>query len=541
MKPRIALAQPHVDPGKSLGINKAPTGIQYIAAQLEAAGYEVMMFHNYADRINAALLQFQPDHVGISSMSNNFPEAISIAEFVKNNLGQQITVTLGGWHASGCAVEYQKWQNSNGKDGEKETLEEILHKGSPFDFIVVGEGESAYRHLIERVASKSPIERLLETEGIGLIDAQGNIFLNSRQSVPDLNHLNYPSWAGLDAGQYRDLRTGSLDISVHFNRGCRFRCDFCETPGIYGPGVRSTDARKAADYIEFLLQRFKPLVITFTDEDFFANPQWANAMVDEMQKREFHQKYGVNFDTFATVLDLHNFQRREQGNLLDRMREAGFSSFTIGVETLNGTTIELYNKAKIMVAPMMTDGEKAGYRGPELNSEQRTKLLENVYFREVQRAINFAQQHGILIIGDYIIGHPSESESEVKRGFEKFSSLQNLFFAYVPIYTPFPGTGLWKREYDSGRILRNSGGSIDWSRFDASAGAMRLDYDGQQLRDELEQRFYTSKRHQRDMATELQRNSGRLNMFRDRFTYLNHLYPANTEISRVLGELRSVR
>ena len=538
MKGRIALVQPYVDPGRSLGIRKAPTGIQYIAAQLES--YDVMIFHDYADRINAALKTFQPEHVGVSSMSNNFPEARAVAEFVKANFEPNVSVTLGGWHSSGCIVEYQKWQNTNGIHGERETLEEILHHGSPFDFVMNGEGEFSYRKFLGMLQEGATKDSLAVVSGIGFLDDNGNIALTAPQSIADLNKLNHPSWKGLNFNEYRDLRTGDLDISVHFNRGCRFACDFCATPGIYGRGVRTTGATRAVDYIESLLRNFRPNVITFTDEDFFVNLKWVEEVTSEIARRNLNVGYNVRFDTFATVMDIHRFQKNGKGNLLDRMMEAGFSSFTIGVETLNGATIELYNKADKMVAPMMTEGEKTAYRS-NLFPDRKRKLLEEVYFREVQRAINFAHEHGILIIGDYIIGHPTESEADVRMGFERFSNLQNLFFAYVPIYTPFPGVGLWGQDYRSGKIIRTAKEGIDWSRFDASAGAMRLDYDGQQLRDGLEQRFYTSERYQRDMAEELQRNPARLNMFRNRFAYLNNMYPANTKISRILGDLRKTR
>ena len=45
MPERIALVQPHIVAGKSLGIEKSPASIQTLAAQLEGEGHDVRMFH----------------------------------------------------------------------------------------------------------------------------------------------------------------------------------------------------------------------------------------------------------------------------------------------------------------------------------------------------------------------------------------------------------------------------------------------------------------------------------------------------------------
>src|SRR3989344_7825034 len=179
----IALAQPYVTPGRSLGINKAPTGLQYVGASAQAKGYKVNLLHDDNTRIKEELLALRPDHVGISCMTNNFPESVELAEFVRWYMPKVRSITLGGWHAMGCAASYRQFKNSGGNLGETETLEEMLYPPSPFNFIVDGEGEFAYVRLLEALNKNASKEELARISGLGFLDGNRIIVLNSPEAI----------------------------------------------------------------------------------------------------------------------------------------------------------------------------------------------------------------------------------------------------------------------------------------------------------------------------------------------------------------------
>jgi len=511
---KIMLAQPFVEAKGSLGIIKPPTGIQYLGAVLKSLGYNVLLVHDSVDNIVAATEDYNPDYVGLSCMSNSFPEAETVAERIN------APTILGGWHASGSVDSYVGGV-------ETETLDEIL---DTFDFVVRGEGEVALPKLLEALkARQTPVD----ISGIGFKE-NGKIKLNPKQAERlDLNQIPTPLWTGLNAGVYLDLRTGKLDLSVHFNRGCRYRCSFCETAGAYEGRVRRPDAKKAVDYIESILRIYQPDAVTFTDEDLFSNIRWVREVVSEIKGRNIPETYKVSFDTFATINDLRKLDQDQA--LLEQMAESGFFSFTIGVESLNPETIHEYNK-EFMVVGLMNTEEKRTYR--ILSPQDKQRMLVDVYQREIQKGVNLAYKHGILCCGDYIVGNPRESSDKVKEGFERFKQIDDLVIAYVPIYTPFPGTGLWKIDYDSGKIIRKPDGRIDWSRFDASQGALELDYDIQQLRGDMEVDFYTSARFQRDMSVMLKDKPGMLPFFEGRFKFMAERNPDDSDIKNIQERLR---
>jgi len=483
------------------------------------------MFHKTkGEELNQQLTEFNADVVGISTMTPNFPDGKEIAQSIKDT-NEDVLVVLGGWHASGCVQAFERGQ-------ETETLSEILSEKSPFDLIVSGEGDIVLPELMRRLQNGEPIEEL---EGIGYLAADG-IRLNTAQKIKNLNILEDPSWEGLEM-IYKDGRTDELDLSVHFNRGCRYACSFCSTETVCGKGVRRFIPERSVDYIQNILEKFNPPVITFTDEDFFSSIEWVEKVVDLIIERKLHKKFGPAFDTFASINDLIKLKRKGRKDLLRKMKEAGFGGFTVGIESFNPRVLKDYNKER-MILELMTIEERRKYK--ESPEEEKDEILVQKHLTFVQEAINFAQENGIIIVGDYILGNLGETEEEVRQNFEKFCNLKGLVVAYIPTFTPFPGTKLWEKTYKSGTLIRTEDGNIDWTRFDSSKGAMRFDYDIDSVRDELEVQFYTSERYHQDMLAILQKQPLAIKMFKGRFEYLKNEFGGNELVENRLDELRQL-
>lgn len=495
---RVALLEPRIPASDSLGIEKAPTSIQHLAGQLERDGHDVQMFHATVDEnIICDIAEFQPDTVGISTMTANFPEGKKVAEAVKRVIsGTQII--LGGWHASGCVTAHLNGQ-------ETETLNELT-EDSPFDVVVAGEGEL----VLSEIIGSLPLQHGAEYE----LGERTKVIRAHR--IKDLDALADPIWTNLPVDSYRDKRSGSLDLSVHARRGCRFACSFCSTASTYGRGTKAVSVERAANYIEFLLERFGPEVITFTDEDFLANLRWVRNLVHEFMSRNITEKYGVSFDTFASIPDLCRIDTNDNyRGLLGEMRDVGFSSFTVGIESMNPEILRRFNKGIMMKDAMARDS----------------------YFKRIQTAINTANNSGIFCVGDYMVGNLGETEEQVRAGFTEFMRLRGMPRIYLPVFTPFPGTGLWKEAYESGRLKRTPEGRIDWTVFDASSDALELDYDARALRTELEIKYYTSGAYRADMIERIKSNPSSVSFYRNQFEYLNERFPDNPLVEERLAML----
>jgi anaerobic magnesium-protoporphyrin IX monomethyl ester cyclase len=524
MNQKIALVEPRIPAGESLGIEKSPMSIQMLAGQFSGSSDQVRMFHEtVGEALYQKLAEFSPQILGISTMTANFPEGKKVAEAIKK-IRSDIKIIIGGWHASGCAQAHLKGQ-------ESESIKELIGPQSPFDFVIVGEGDVVFPELVRRLETGKSVADL---KGVNYLDPQ-EIRISVAERIEDLDALSDPSWEGLPIDDYRDKRTGSLDLSIHSKRACRFDCGFCSTETVYGRRVKKLSPRRTLMQIEAIAKKFKPEVITFTDEDFFADINWIAEVVRLFEEENISEKFGISFDTFISVIDLYRMENNQShGAIFERMKKAGFGSFTIGVESFNSEILRKYNK-KPMILPTMSEEQKLQYE--ESTIAEQDRMLSEHYFEITQKAIDYAQRQGFIIVGDYIIGNLGESEARVIEGFEKFSSLRNLHVIYLPIFTPFPGTKLWKESYDSGKIIRTPQGNIDWSRFDGSAGALDLGYDVNDLRNKLEVQFYTSERYHTDMRGAIERNPDMLGMFRSRFEYLNRRFPGNKLVEERLQEL----
>lgn len=527
MLSKIALIQPRVETGTSLGIEKSPASIQALAGQMSDKGHSVRMFHKaISPELFRELDEFAPEIVGISTMTANFLEGIAIAKGIKA-IHTKVVIVLGGWHASGCVQSHLQGQ-------ESETIGEILYPNSPFDFVVAGEGEEVFQELVQRLKKGQDIAGL---SGVCYSTPEG-IKASTANRINDLDSLAQPSWEGLPINEYRDKRSGALDLSYHAKRACRFNCGFCATSTVYGKGVKTFSPTRVTRELEDMLKKLKPEVITFTDEDFFAYPKWVEQIIQLLEQNNLHEKYGVEFDTFASINDILRIKNMPNGaEFLKRMKKVGFSSFTIGIESMNPKVLRKYNKVQ-MITQTMPESTREEYRKKTM--EEQDQALSDHHFEATQAAIKFAQANGIMIIGDYIVGNMGESQEDVKKGFEKFSSLEGLLYAYIPIFTPFPGTALWGEAYKSGKLARDANGKIDWSKFNASAGAIDLGYDIAKLRDEFEIQFYTSERYERDMETAIQENPARKTEFRTRLNYLLKRFGENPQLTPLLEKATKI-
>lgn len=506
---RIVLIQPETRAGASLGIRKAPSSIQHLAGQLKQEGFDVSMKHTpVSEELVRGIKESGAKIVGISTMTSNFREGEELAKMLKV-ADPSMTTILGGWHASGCAMAYSRGQ-------EAESITEILGPKTPFDYMVAGEGELALPELLRRL-SISGVNCGAGLDGVPGLGryANGQIILSPPAKLASLDSVADPIWDGLDISSYRDMRSGALDLSIHFQRGCPWGCGFCATPTVSGRTLRSLSIDRVIFQLTYLAETFKPQVITFTNEDPLVDLDYFRALIGKLNEIGFCQKYGLTIDIFASVVDIYRIMTNPKyEGMMDEMKKAGISSFTIGVESFNPSVLRMYNKIP-MIRTLLTPKQRE--RFGQLCMEGQDSSIPFLYSERIRSAVAYAYKHGIPCVGDYMIGNPGESEADVRKGFELFSKIPGLLIAYIPQFTPFPGTKVWAQCYP--KIVRGADGRIPWEKFDASHGSVLSGMkDG--LRDELELAFYTSERYIADMRKAIADGFLPVQFFLGRFSYM---------------------
>jgi radical SAM superfamily enzyme YgiQ (UPF0313 family) len=153
-----------------------PLGLAYIAAILREASIDVNIIDAAALNLNLKelrmeLMRHKPEVVGITAMTDVFPEAVKTAEIVKEDVGA-ITI-MGGVHPSILPNET------------------VQHPA--IDIVVRGEGEMTMLELVKTLETNQGARALGEIKGI-TFKVNGRIVSTpQRPPIENINSLPFPA------------------------------------------------------------------------------------------------------------------------------------------------------------------------------------------------------------------------------------------------------------------------------------------------------------------------------------------------------------
>jgi radical SAM superfamily enzyme YgiQ (UPF0313 family) len=213
---------------------------------------------------------------------------------------------------------------------------------------------------------------------------------------------------------------------VQTARGCPMDCEFCSVTKFHGGGFRP---RPISDVLEEI-SSLKGSVLFFADDNILGYGKSAESRAKQLFKgmveRDFNKKWGsqvsINIGTNT--------------ELLQWAARSGAKAFFIGMESLNQQVLERMGKRSNL---------KVGIKR----------------FREVIRTIH---DHGIAVLGGFILGNDADDRDIFKRTAE-FVFESNLDAAQYSIATPLPGTRLFEQLSQEKRIIFNNFPN-DWRYFD---------------------------------------------------------------------------
>lgn len=242
-----------IDPGRQVETSLQPLGPAYLASYLRAHldEIEIRISHSCSER---TLKAFQPDIVGLSSVTQNFHRAKRLARDCKS---KGYFVVVGGVHITLLP----------------QNLTPDMNLG------VCGEGEETLLEVI-RIAKREGIQNA-NFQGVpGLVfrDQRGELRLTERRSqIHPLDQIPFPA---------RDLlykKTGNIFLIS--SRGCPFQCRFCSSSQFW-VGSRYFSSRYVAAEVQSVLDRYRPTHISFWDDLFVTNKKRLRDIIAEMKKAD---------------------------------------------------------------------------------------------------------------------------------------------------------------------------------------------------------------------------------------------------------------
>jgi len=264
------------------------------------------------------------------------------------------------------------------------------------DAVAIGEGETIWAAILEDCQSG----RLKKF--YGSLDATFNL-----QDAP------MPAFELLNVSRYNRL-------TVETSRGCPHRCEFCASSVLISGKYKQKPAEKVLAEIDRIRELWPRPFIELADDNTFVNRAYWMDILPEIGKR--------NVRWFAQA----DIRMAKDEELLRLMRASGCREVLIGIESPNAKDLD----------------------GVELRNNWKSRQSITA-----QQAVPIVQSHGIMVNGCFVLGldsHGPEIFSEIY----DFVCQTNLFDVQITFLTPFPGTPLYTRLLNEGRLLNPT----DWDK-----------------------------------------------------------------------------
>jgi len=246
----------------------------------------------------------KPDVVGFSCYIWNIEETIIVIDMLKK-IDPSIKIVLGGPEVS---YDVKEWM---------ERLTEV-------DFIVVGEGEETFHHLLTEI---STTEKYHMVFGVAYRKNE-EVLMNPPRPKMDLNTIPSP-YQGFD--DIKELRNRVVYFET--SRGCPFSCSFCLSS--IEVGVRYFDIERTKKELLFLIDSGVKL-IKFVDRTFNIKREYAMEIFQFLI--ENHQGTVFQFEITADIM------RPEVLDYLTKNAPPGIFRFEIGVQSTRDETNLLVNR-----------------------------------------------------------------------------------------------------------------------------------------------------------------------------------------------------
>lgn len=289
--------------------------------------------------------------IGLSCFSSfDYMRVMTLARFLRT-LYPDVPLVTGGYHASALPTD-------------------VVFDGSPFDAVVVGEGELPMREITETLL------------GGGSLDKR----IYGPDNIQDLDDLPPYRWELLHRYWPRSRDIGRK-FQIFLSRGCPYKCTFCMERAKTEYKWRAYSAERAVDELR-RLARVTPLnnwVVNLADPLFGFRRRWRRQVLQGIID---HKLFPRQYWTLTRSDDLDE----EDVSLLARAR------FSIGIGLESGS--------------------------PDMLTAMNKGNTPDKYLAAMMRLARLSRDHGLNWASNIIVGHPGETMQSMQ---ETKSYLYELF------------------------------------------------------------------------------------------------------------------
>jgi radical SAM superfamily enzyme YgiQ (UPF0313 family) len=265
------------------------------------------------------------------------------------------------------------------------------------DHLFLGEAEGRLALLVET----------LEAPGL----APPRVLSPPGADQPALSLARVPRFDLLDVDRYANQ-------ALQYSRGCPFHCEFCDIVELYGNVPRVKSPEQVVAELDAVHARGARGTLFFVDDNFVGNRREVARLLPVLQAWQAAHGFPFEFLTEASV-DLAGHPE-----LVEGMVAAGFSAVFLGIETPSGAALQAAGKTQNLRMPQA-------------------------------RAVDLLTRAGLEVFAGFIVGFDADGPDIFDRQLEFISSLP-IPRAMVGLLTALPGTRLWRRLQDEGRLRHDA-------------------------------------------------------------------------------------
>ena len=368
-------------------------GTLYIASYLRKHRKDVeikVINKDYLSEIE----EFNPDIIGISSVSNEFYEVTHLAKKIKEKW-KDTPLVIGGVHITMVPKDFMK---------------------AVFDVGVIAEGEKTFLELVnqlEKDGNKVIPKNLKSIKGL-VFKINNKLHLTERREpIKNLDEIPIPAYDLLDMEKLllpgpAKRRLIGIRGYLATSRGCPYNCVFCSSNAFWKT-VRYYSEERVVKEMELWIKKYKADHIIIQDDLFAFSKPRLRKIIKLMKERKILGK-----TTFEIMARANHIDQE----MVDLLAEINVNAVSFGFESGSERVLNYLKKGSVTV-------------------EQGIN------------AIKLCNEKGFLIHGLFIIGSPGETEEDLKLTL-KFIRENKIDVVAIFHAMPCPGTDFWDKavEYD---------------------------------------------------------------------------------------------
>lgn len=214
---------------------------------------------------------------------------------------------------------------------------------------------------------------------------------------------------------------------------------------MWGKSVRFFSPQHVVNEIQSVVDQYGLNFIIFLDDNFTTNRRWLSELSALIEEKGLNKRVKFDCESIAAYMD------DEKAELLVKM---GVVRVEFGFESGSPRILQI-----------LKDG--------------KSRLEQH------ERAIEICHRHGLMMVGNMIIGYINETPEEFQESARWYRS-QRIDYIVPHIYTPYPGTAGWKECLEMGLIKEEE---VEWETFLTDCGVHNLIVNTKSPKEEIERRF----------------------------------------------------